>query len=123
MSSDNQASTWDTLQQKTRQEINSFPIQNVLAIDHKQFEKAFQSFYNGKVAKGWTMMLQSRLMSSYNTIGALVDQAIHSSRRIDYLRHRLKPLIWEVGSLLLQVKVPSPSLCLGLAAERATASM
>ena len=123
MSSDNRASTWDTLQQKTRQEIDSFPTQNALAIDHKKFRKAFRSFYKGKVAEEWMIVLDSRLMSSYNAIGSLVSQAILSSGQIDYLRPRLQPQIWEVGSLLLEVKAPSPSLCLGLAADRATASI
>lgn len=123
MSSDNQAATWDILQQKMKQEINSFPTQNALAINHKEFVKAFRSFRKGQVAGQLSLILHCRLMDSYNNIRNIVQQAILSSGQMDYLRPRLNPLIWEVGSLLLEVKAPSPSLCLRLAADRATASM
>lgn len=124
MSSDNQAatSTWDILQQKMKKEINSFPTQNVLAINEEEFVKGFRHFRKGQVAGQLSLILHSRLMHSYENISTIVKQSILSSEQMDYLRPRLNPLIWEVGSLLLEVKAPSPSLCLGLTADRATAS-
>ena len=123
MSSDDLVSTWDTLLLKTRQKIDSFIVQDALAIDRREFKKAFESFSDGKVAGMNLVLLWAKLNSSYKSIDALVLQAFLSSGQLDYLGPKLKPQIWEVSSLLLEVKGPSLSLGLGLAADRATASI
>ena len=106
MSSINARLSWDRLVDDNKQRIDSFRTQNALATNLESLVQAFASNCEGKpTSKLELAVWKSKLGTSYKHISDLVQNAIISSDRIDSLRPKLSPQIWEVGSLLLEVRV------------------